>query len=132
MLLLFQHCKVIDFDFSLQGFKAVMKLVLLILNHVSQNTSGFSFDFKVKFKAFFRVFFYLFLFAKRFFLSFILPDGFCSEHGVTFETAIIDKFGVAFGCEGETLSVGCSVIVYPSIKKYKPEVVWYRDCKYEN
>ncbi|CAB1317973.1 unnamed protein product, partial [Coregonus sp. 'balchen'] len=42
------------------------------------------------------------------------PHGFCSEHGVTFETAIIDSFEVAFGREGETLSLGCTVIVYPT------------------
>ncbi|XP_056248188.1 myomesin 1a (skelemin) isoform X2 [Seriola aureovittata] len=55
------------------------------------------------------------------------PHGFCLEHGVTFKTTIIDKFEVAFGHEGETLSVGCTVIVYPTVKKYQPEVVWYRN-----
>uniref|UniRef100_A0A8D0CPC9 Myomesin 1a (skelemin) n=1 Tax=Sander lucioperca TaxID=283035 RepID=A0A8D0CPC9_SANLU len=49
------------------------------------------------------------------------------SHGVTFETTIIDKFEVAFGREGETLSLGCTVIVYPTVKKYQPEVVWYRN-----
>lgn len=56
-------------------------------------------------------------------------DGFCPEHGVTFQTTIIDKFEVAFGHEGETLSLGCTVIIYPTVKKYQPEVVWYRNCK---
>lgn len=56
-------------------------------------------------------------------------DGFCSEHGVTFETTIIDKFEVAFGTEGETLSLGCTVIVYPTVKNYQPEVIWSRNCK---
>ncbi|XP_028282847.1 myomesin 1a (skelemin) isoform X2 [Parambassis ranga] len=56
------------------------------------------------------------------------PHGFCPEHGVTFETTIIDKFEVAFGREGETQSLGCTVIVYPTVKKYQPEVVWYRDA----
>ncbi|XP_029930326.1 myomesin 1a (skelemin) [Myripristis murdjan] len=55
------------------------------------------------------------------------PHGFSPEHGVTFETTILDKFEVAFGNEGETLSVGCTVIIYPTIKQYQPEVVWYRD-----
>ncbi|XP_011485367.1 myomesin-1 isoform X1 [Oryzias latipes] len=55
------------------------------------------------------------------------PHGFCPEYGVTFETTIIDKFDVAFGCEGETLSLGCTVVIYPTVKKYQPEVVWYRD-----
>uniref|UniRef100_A0A3Q3WUA7 Uncharacterized protein n=1 Tax=Mola mola TaxID=94237 RepID=A0A3Q3WUA7_MOLML len=54
-------------------------------------------------------------------------NGFSHEHGVTFETTILDKFEVAFGTEGETLSLGCTVIVYPTVKNYQPEVVWYRD-----
>uniref|UniRef100_A0A3P8W4N6 Myomesin 1a (skelemin) n=1 Tax=Cynoglossus semilaevis TaxID=244447 RepID=A0A3P8W4N6_CYNSE len=53
--------------------------------------------------------------------------GFCPEYGVTFETSIIDKFEVAFGREGETMSLGCTVIVYPTVKKYQPDVVWYRN-----
>lgn len=64
--------------------------------------------------------------------AFISSDGFCSEHGVTFETSIIDKFEVAFGREGETLSLGCTVIVYPVVKKYQPDVVWYRNCEWKN
>ncbi|XP_016525146.1 myomesin 1a (skelemin) isoform X2 [Poecilia formosa] len=55
------------------------------------------------------------------------PHGFCPEHGVTFHTSIIDKFEVAFGREGETLSLGCTVIIFPTVKKYQPEVVWYRN-----
>ncbi|XP_056277833.1 myomesin 1a (skelemin) isoform X2 [Pseudoliparis swirei] len=55
------------------------------------------------------------------------PHGFCAEHGVTFKTAIIDKFEVAFGNEGETMSLGCTVIVFPTVKKYQPEVVWSRN-----
>ncbi|XP_031418958.1 myomesin 1a (skelemin) isoform X2 [Clupea harengus] len=55
------------------------------------------------------------------------PHGFSDEFGVTFRTTIIDKFAVAFGHEGETLSLGCTVIVYPTVKRYTPEVLWYRD-----
>ncbi|MCJ8731774.1 hypothetical protein PDJAM_G00203360 [Pangasius djambal] len=55
------------------------------------------------------------------------PHGFSPEHGVTFRTTIIDKFGVAFGREGETMSLGCTVIVYPTVKRYQPEVLWYRN-----
>uniref|UniRef100_A0A669FCJ1 Myomesin 1a (skelemin) n=1 Tax=Oreochromis niloticus TaxID=8128 RepID=A0A669FCJ1_ORENI len=58
---------------------------------------------------------------------YVSVDGFSPEHGVTFETTIIDKFEVAFGSEGETLSLGCTVIIYPTVKKYQPEVVWYRN-----
>uniref|UniRef100_A0A8K9WY34 Myomesin 1a (skelemin) n=1 Tax=Oncorhynchus mykiss TaxID=8022 RepID=A0A8K9WY34_ONCMY len=57
----------------------------------------------------------------------VIKNGFCSEHGVTFETAIIDSFEVAFGREGETLSLGCTVIVYPTVKRYQPDVLWYRN-----
>uniref|UniRef100_A0A4W4DTX0 Myomesin 1b n=1 Tax=Electrophorus electricus TaxID=8005 RepID=A0A4W4DTX0_ELEEL len=52
----------------------------------------------------------------------------CS-YGVTFETHIVEKFDVSFGREGETLSLGCSVIIYPSLRRYKPEIEWYRDDK---
>ncbi|KAM6919278.1 myomesin 1a (skelemin) isoform 3-T5 [Xenentodon cancila] len=55
------------------------------------------------------------------------PHGFSPEHGVTFNTTILDKFEVAFGCEGETLSLGCTVIIFPTVKKYQPDVVWYRN-----
>ncbi|KAF4110534.1 hypothetical protein G5714_007565 [Onychostoma macrolepis] len=53
----------------------------------------------------------------------------CLEYGVTFETHIVDKFGVSFGREGETLSFGCSVIIYPSLQRFQPEIEWYRDDK---
>ncbi|XP_029309187.1 myomesin 1a (skelemin) isoform X2 [Cottoperca gobio] len=55
------------------------------------------------------------------------PHGFCAEHGVTFRTTILEQFEVAFGREGETMSLGCTVIVYPTVKKYQPDVVWYRN-----
>lgn len=51
----------------------------------------------------------------------------CLEYGVTFETHIVEKFGVAFGREGETLSFGCNVIIYPSLQRFQPEIEWYRD-----
>jgi len=53
----------------------------------------------------------------------------CLEYGVTFETHIVEKFGVSFGREGETLSLGCSVIIYPSLQRFQPEIEWYRDGK---
>lgn len=56
-----------------------------------------------------------------------IADGFSSHHGVTFETTILDKFKVACGHEGETLSLGCTVIIYPTVKNYTPEVVWYKN-----
>ncbi|XP_049338419.1 myomesin 1a (skelemin) isoform X1 [Astyanax mexicanus] len=55
------------------------------------------------------------------------PHGYSPEYGVTFRTSIIDKFGVAFGREGETMSLGCTVVIYPTVKRYQPEVLWYRN-----
>ncbi|XP_039646184.1 M-protein, striated muscle isoform X11 [Perca fluviatilis] len=50
-----------------------------------------------------------------------------SEYGINFQTHIVDKFGVSFGREGETMSLGCTVIIYPTLHLYQPEVQWYRD-----
>ncbi|KAM7390295.1 hypothetical protein PAMA_008459 [Pampus argenteus] len=50
-----------------------------------------------------------------------------SEYGITFKTHIVDTFGVSFGREGETMSLGCTVIIYPSLNRYQPEIEWYRD-----
>ncbi|XP_042255243.1 myomesin-1 isoform X2 [Thunnus maccoyii] len=50
-----------------------------------------------------------------------------SEYGITFKTHIVDTFGVSFGREGETMSLGCTVIIYPHLHHYQPEVQWYRD-----
>ncbi|XP_076617558.1 myomesin-1 [Chaetodon auriga] len=49
-----------------------------------------------------------------------------SEYGITFQTHIVDKFGVSFGREGETMSLGCTVIIYPALHHYQPEIQWYR------
>ncbi|XP_024910202.1 myomesin-1 isoform X3 [Cynoglossus semilaevis] len=50
-----------------------------------------------------------------------------SEYGITFQTQIVDRFGVSFGREGETMSLGCTVIIYPALHRYQPEVQWYKD-----
>ncbi|XP_041670306.1 M-protein, striated muscle isoform X2 [Cheilinus undulatus] len=50
-----------------------------------------------------------------------------SEYGITFKTHIVDKFSVSFGREGETMSLGCTVIIYPALHRYQPGVQWYRD-----
>ncbi|TKS87631.1 Myomesin-1 190 kDa connectin-associated protein 190 kDa titin-associated protein [Collichthys lucidus] len=50
-----------------------------------------------------------------------------SEYGINFKTHIVDKFGVSFGKEGETMSLGCTVVIYPALHRYQPEVQWYRD-----
>ncbi|XP_074477557.1 myomesin-1 isoform X4 [Sebastes fasciatus] len=50
-----------------------------------------------------------------------------SEYGINFKTHIVDNFGVSFGREGETMSLGCTVIIYPALHRYQPEIQWYRD-----
>ncbi|XP_024136407.1 M-protein, striated muscle isoform X1 [Oryzias melastigma] len=57
----------------------------------------------------------------------VAEDGPISEYGITFQTHIVDKFGVSFGREGETMSLGCTVIIYPALHRYQPEIQWYRD-----
>uniref|UniRef100_A0A4W5NMM3 Myomesin 1 n=2 Tax=Hucho hucho TaxID=62062 RepID=A0A4W5NMM3_9TELE len=54
-------------------------------------------------------------------------NGLVSEYGITFETHIVDGFGVSFGREGETMSLGAMVIISPNLARYQPEVQWYRD-----
>ncbi|XP_032360215.1 M-protein, striated muscle isoform X6 [Etheostoma spectabile] len=54
-------------------------------------------------------------------------DGPVSEYGINFQTHIVDKFGVSFGREGEIMSLGCTVIIYPALHHYQPEIQWYRD-----
>ncbi|XP_035597370.2 M-protein, striated muscle-like [Oncorhynchus keta] len=53
--------------------------------------------------------------------------GIVSEYGITFETHIVDGFGVSFGREGETMSLGAMVIISPNLARYQPMVQWYRD-----
>lgn len=50
-----------------------------------------------------------------------------SEYGINFQTHIVDKFGVSFGVEGETMSLGCTVVIFPTLDRYEPEIQWYRD-----
>ncbi|NXI48364.1 MYOM1 protein, partial [Galbula dea] len=67
----------------------------------------------------------------------LLPSGALSMHlgfGVTphgyasrFEIKFVDKFDVAFGREGETMSLGCTVVISPDIKRFKPGIEWYRN-----
>ncbi|MBN3279839.1 MYOM2 protein, partial [Polyodon spathula] len=56
------------------------------------------------------------------------PDGLSTtDYGTKFNIHIVEKFAVSFGREGETMSLGCTVIVYPNIKRIQPEIQWYRD-----
>uniref|UniRef100_A0A3Q4HAJ0 Myomesin-1 n=1 Tax=Neolamprologus brichardi TaxID=32507 RepID=A0A3Q4HAJ0_NEOBR len=65
--------------------------------------------------------------VKNFVVTSFCIVGPVSEYGITFQTHIVDKFGVSFGREGETMSLGCTVIIYPALHRYQPEVEWYRD-----
>ncbi|PKU46181.1 hypothetical protein llap_3491 [Limosa lapponica baueri] len=59
-----------------------------------------------------------------------MPLGFgVSPHGYAsrFEISFVDKFDVAFGREGETMSLGCTVVINPDIKRFKPDIEWYRN-----
>ncbi|NXN08362.1 MYOM1 protein, partial [Indicator maculatus] len=53
----------------------------------------------------------------------VSPYGFASR----FEIKFVDKFDVAFGREGETMSLGCSVVISPDIKRFTPGIEWYRN-----
>uniref|UniRef100_A0A669P573 Myomesin 1 n=1 Tax=Phasianus colchicus TaxID=9054 RepID=A0A669P573_PHACC len=53
----------------------------------------------------------------------VTPHGFASR----FEIKFIDKFEVTFGREGETMSLGCTVVISPDIKRFKPDIEWYRN-----
>ncbi|XP_066435702.1 myomesin-1 [Eleutherodactylus coqui] len=53
----------------------------------------------------------------------VTPYGFATKFDIFF----VDPFGVSFGKEGETLSLGSTVIVHPTIKRYQPEIQWYRN-----
>ncbi|KAM7125244.1 myomesin-1 isoform 2-T2 [Molossus nigricans] len=57
-------------------------------------------------------------------LSFaVTPYGYASKFEIHFD----DKFDVSFGREGETLSLGCRVVITPEIKHFQPEIQWYRN-----
>ncbi|NXF98560.1 MYOM1 protein, partial [Eubucco bourcierii] len=53
----------------------------------------------------------------------VSPYGFASR----FEIKFVDKFDVSFGREGETMSLGCSVVISPDIKRFSPTIEWYRN-----
>ncbi|XP_075389018.1 myomesin-1 isoform X2 [Tenrec ecaudatus] len=57
-------------------------------------------------------------------LSFaVTPHGYASKFEIHFD----DKFDVSFGREGETMSLGCRVVITPEIKHFQPEIQWYRN-----
>ncbi|XP_010637041.1 myomesin-1 [Fukomys damarensis] len=57
-------------------------------------------------------------------LSFaVTPYGYASKFEIHFD----DKFDVSFGREGETMSLGCRVVITPEIKHFQPEIQWFRN-----
>lgn len=50
----------------------------------------------------------------------------CFTH---FDVQFLEKFGVTFATEGETLTLKCSVLVTPELKRLRPRAEWYRDGK---
>uniref|UniRef100_A0A452S5I3 Myomesin-1 n=1 Tax=Ursus americanus TaxID=9643 RepID=A0A452S5I3_URSAM len=53
----------------------------------------------------------------------VTPYGYASKFEIHFD----DKFDVSFGREGETMSLGCRVVITPEIKHFQPEIQWYRN-----
>lgn len=58
----------------------------------------------------------------------VTPYGFASKFEIHFD----DKFDVSFGREGETMSLGCRVVISPDIKHFQPEVQWLRNGEYKS
>ncbi|XP_060679595.1 myomesin-1 isoform X1 [Hemiscyllium ocellatum] len=54
-------------------------------------------------------------------------DYFPGDPHMKFEVHFVDMFNVSFGKEGDTLSLGCTVVVYPNLKRFQPEIQWWRN-----
>lgn len=48
-----------------------------------------------------------------------------------FDVQFLEKFGVTFRREGETVTLKCTLLVTPELKRVQPRAEWYRDgeCK---
>lgn len=44
-----------------------------------------------------------------------------------FDVQFLEKFGVTFRREGETLTLKCTLLVTPDLKRVQPRAEWYRD-----
>ncbi|XP_069476954.1 myomesin-1 isoform X2 [Ambystoma mexicanum] len=53
----------------------------------------------------------------------VSPYGFSTRFDIHF----VNTFEVAFGREGETKSLGATVIIRPTIKRFQPEIQWFRN-----
>lgn len=45
------------------------------------------------------------------------------------DVQFLEKFGVTFATEGETLTLKCSMLITPELKRLRPRAEWYRDGK---
>ncbi|XP_053566344.1 myomesin-2 isoform X2 [Bombina bombina] len=62
--------------------------------------------------------------------SVMLPLGLPLTAAISFthiDVQFLEKFGVTFGVEGETVTLSCSVLLTPDISRLRPEAEWYRD-----
>uniref|UniRef100_A0A2I2ZKW8 Ig-like domain-containing protein n=1 Tax=Gorilla gorilla gorilla TaxID=9595 RepID=A0A2I2ZKW8_GORGO len=44
-----------------------------------------------------------------------------------FDVQFLEKFGVTFRREGETVTLKCTMLVTPDLKRVQPRAEWYRD-----
>lgn len=44
-----------------------------------------------------------------------------------FDVQFLEKFGVTFRREGETVTLKCTLLVTPDLKRVQPRAEWYRD-----
>lgn len=44
-----------------------------------------------------------------------------------FDVQFLEKFGVTFRREGETVTLKCKLLVTPDLKRVQPRAEWYRD-----
>ncbi|KAJ1150239.1 hypothetical protein NDU88_003034 [Pleurodeles waltl] len=62
--------------------------------------------------------------------SVLLPVHLPTPPLVTFahiDVQFLEKFGVTFGVEGETLSLTCTMLITPDLTRLQPRAEWYRD-----
>lgn len=55
------------------------------------------------------------------------PLDMCFSH---FDVQFLEKFGVTFGVEGETLTLRCGLLITPELNRLHPRAEWYRDGKH--
>uniref|UniRef100_A0A8C5JH08 Myomesin 2 n=1 Tax=Junco hyemalis TaxID=40217 RepID=A0A8C5JH08_JUNHY len=60
----------------------------------------------------------------------LMPFHLPLSHDVCFthiDVQFLEKFGVTFATEGETLTLKCSMLITPELKRLRPRAEWYRD-----